>query len=69
MNIFIVSVQGESYCFVDDLSKEQIVKCYELADKYRKDAKKHTLEEFKKELDDRYSIVLHKTPISFCVGF
>ena len=69
MNIFMVSVQGDLHCFVDDLSKEQISKCYELADKYRKDRKKHTLEEYKRELDYRYSIVLHKAPISFCVGF
>ncbi len=69
MNVFMVSVQGDLHCFIDNLSKEQIAKCYKLADEFRKDMKKHTLEEYKKELDYRYGIVLEKAPISFWVGF
>lgn len=69
MNIFMVSIQGDLHCFIDNLTEKQITKCCELADVYRKDSKKHTLEEYKKELANKYDIVLEKAPISFCVGF
>lgn len=69
MNIFMVSIQGDMHCFIDNLTEKQITKCCELAEVYRKDSKKHTLEEYKKELAYRCGIVLDKVPISFCVGF
>lgn len=68
MKIFTLSIFGDKYYFLDNLTMDERGKCEQLAADLRSLPGPHDLNEFIKTLYNKHGITLQRVAVSFCLG-